>query len=1437
MVPSTAARPEALPAARYEAVVRLAQALTVHRDPKELFRFLASELRLVVKFNWLGVGRYHEEKNTVRLDVLEVTGAPVQLPEFQKEEMMTWWVHQHQQPLVIPFVDTETRFPRVMEFLKSRGTHSICALPLTTSQHRLGALSLGSEEPNAYCEEEVRFLTLVADIVALAIDDALNFEASQRAQDRLKLLLDLTNRLVANLDLQDVLRAVTATVRQVMQCDGVGVLLPASDGKQLRVYALDFPEGLGFVKEGTLLPIEGSRLGRVFQTGKPVVASGPPDPAETDPELYRILAGEGWKSSCLLPLISRTGPLGVLALSNRQETSFTQAEVDFLTQVANQVAIAMENALNFEASQRAQGRLKLLLDVTNGLVSNLELRDLLRAISASVRRVMQCDAVTIRLPDSESKKLRVYALDFPESKGFLKEETFIPIEGSLSGNVFRTGQSFVSNDLATDAAASPGLAEGLKSGCFLPLIHRDRILGVMGFGRRADTFTAEDVGFLGQVASQVAIAVDNALATEDRKRADEALRHSEAYLAEAQRLSHTGSFGWSVSSGDIFWSDETYRIFEYDRTIKPSLELALQRVHPEDMTLVREMVDRASHEGKDWKVSHRLLMPDASVKHVEVVAHALKRGSDKLEFVGAVMDVTERKRAEEARLEVEQRYRTLVQHAPEAIVILDVETGCFVDVNDNAVKLFGLSREELLRVGPIEMSAPIQADGRPTRESVLERVQQAVQGGTPVFEWTHRNAAGRDIPCEVRLVRLPATDRVLIRGSVTDISERKRAEALRAEKARQAALRADISVAFGRDDRLSEILHTCVEAIVQHLNAAFARIWTTNKAGDMLELQASAGMYAHLNGPHSRVPMGKLKIGLIAQERSPHFTNDLLNDPRLGDRAWAEREQMVAFAGYPLVVSDRVVGVVALFARQAMTADTLDALASVADSITQGIERKRTEDALRRSESYLVEAQRLSQTGSFGWCVSSGEIFWSEETYRIFEYDRAIRPTLELILPRVHPEDIVLVRQAIDRASHDGKDFDLEHRLLMPDGSIKHVHVVVRAIGNEAGQLEYVGSVMDITGRKLTEAALKERERELRLLIDVAPQCLSVHGADGRRLYANDGMLEYLGITLEDFQAHDFGPKFVHPDDLDRVRSVRGDAMSRGVSWEVEARILRKDGQYRWFLNRGNPLRDEQGRIVRWYSSGTDIEGLKRAEEALQNTQTELAHVSRAIAMGELTASIAHEVNQPLAAVVTNANASLRWLAGRTPNLDEAREAVSRIIRDANRASEVIARIRALSRKTGTQKERLDVNESIHEVVTLIQGELRRNRVGLRTELADDLPPVLGDRVQLQQVMLNLIMNGIEAMAVVEDRLRELTIRTQRSEVDQVRVSVQDSGIGLDRQSLERIFQAFYTTKPGGMGIGLSISRSIVENHGGQLWAVPNDGPGTTFQFTLSKYH
>ncbi len=244
----------------------------------------------------------------------------------------------------------------------------------------------------------------------------------------------------------------------------------------------------------------------------------------------------------------------------------------------------------------------------------------------------------------------------------------------------------------------------------------------------------------------------------------------------------------------------------------------------------------------------------------------------------------------------------------------------------------------------------------------------------------------------------------------------------------------------------------------------------------------------------------------------------------------------------------------------------------------------------------------------------------------------------------------------------------------------------------------------------------------------------------------------------------------------------------------------------------------------------------QRAEDALHRAQAELAHVTRVTTLGEMIASIAHEINQPLSGIITNGNASLRWLGGDPPNLDEVRDAARRIIRDGNRASEVIARIRALSKKAGTAKERLDLNQTIQEMITLTIGEVRRNGVELSTELAADIPAISGDRVELQQVVLNLIKNGIEAMGGIDDRARELLIKTESDAVGRVRVIVRDSGTGLNPLNMERIFDAFYTTKSEGMGMGLAISRSIVENHGGNLWAVPNDGPGATFQFTLMKY-
>jgi PAS domain S-box-containing protein len=368
-------------------------------------------------------------------------------------------------------------------------------------------------------------------------------------------------------------------------------------------------------------------------------------------------------------------------------------------------------------------------------------------------------------------------------------------------------------------------------------------------------------------------------------------------------------------------------------------------------------------------------------------------------------------------------------------------------------------------------------------------------------------------------------------------------------------------------------------------------------------------------------------------------------------------------------------------------------------------DQKRVESSLRQSEMYLAEAQRLSRTGSFSWDVFSGANVWSEETYRIFGYDKASSPTIDLVLQRIHPNDLALVQRALDRVSGGSKDFDLEHRLLMPDGSVKHVHAVGRAVKEVSGRIELIGAVTDITERK-------------------------------------------------------------------------------------------------------------------------------RAEDAMRQAQAELAHVTRVTTLGELTASIAHEVNQPLAAIVTNGEACLRFLNRGEPDLNEVRGAVVCMIDDSRRAGEVIQHVRALGRKSDLQMADLDINGLIEEVILLVHREVRDHGVSLRRELSPVPTPVLGDRVQLQQVIINLVMNGMEAMAAVADRPRDLLIRS-RQEADQVLVAVKDSGVGIAPENVDRLFSSFFTTKSNGMGMGLTISRTIIEAHGGRLWATANVPQGAVFQFSL----
>jgi PAS domain S-box-containing protein len=376
----------------------------------------------------------------------------------------------------------------------------------------------------------------------------------------------------------------------------------------------------------------------------------------------------------------------------------------------------------------------------------------------------------------------------------------------------------------------------------------------------------------------------------------------------------------------------------------------------------------------------------------------------------------------------------------------------------------------------------------------------------------------------------------------------------------------------------------------------------------------------------------------------------------------------------------------------------------------------------------------------------------------------------------------------------------------------------------------------DITERKRAEENLRGSERRFRMLAEAIPHQVWSCLPDGSVNYGNQRWMDYSGLTMDQSQGYGWTSR-VHPADMEAVLMAWREAKAQEKPYyEVEKRLRGSDGRYRRFLSRAVPVYDEQGKILQWFGTYTDIEDRRQAEEALHAAQAELAHVSRLTIMGELTASLAHELNQPLAAVVTNGGACLRWLDRGEPNLEEAMSAVRRMIRDADRAADVIAHVRAMLRSSGAEKVWLDVTGVIREVLVLAQPEIQRHGIVMREALAEDLPPVWGDRVQLQQVLLNLIVNGVEAMADVEGRDRALAIRSEHGKVDQgpgVLVSVQDAGVGVAPENLDRLFDAFYSTKSDGLGLGLSISRSIIQRHGGRLWATANEGPGTTLQFVL----
>jgi len=840
----------------------------------------------------------------------------------------------------------------------------------------------------------------------------------------------------------------------------------------------------------------------------------------------------------------------------------------------------------------------------------------------------------------------------------------------------------------------------------------------------------------------------------DRKRAEEALRRSETYLAEAQRLSHTGSWARDIATGELTHSsEENFRLFGFDpQSARPSTDEFRRRVHPEDRGRVRDIVDTAARERMDYEVDYRVVLPDGTVKCIHVVGHPVFGASGELvQYVGTAMDVTERMRAEEERqahlwfLESMDRVNRAIQGTNDLEQMMS-------DVLEAMLSIFECDRSWL--VYPCDPEAA-------SWNVPMEHARPEFPGAFVL---------GHDLPVDPEIAKAFET----VRASSSPVQ-------------------------FGR---MSE--HPLPSG-----------------AEERFRIQSMIAMAIHPKGDRPYM------LGLH-QCSYP--------------RAWTPREER-------------------LF--QEVGRRLEDALTSLFMFRTLG-----------ESERRLEEAQRISHVGYWERDLATNHYTWSDENYRIF----GLRPQERLlsfdeVQELLHPADRQMRAAAVAEALRGGPRYDVEYRVVRPNGEVRFVRSVGDVVRDESGRPRRVfGTVQDITERKrgehrrmaqhavtqiLAEAATLE-EATPRILRAVC-ECLVWDVGALWRTDREGGVLRYVevwhkeSIEVREFEAAirdstfkpgiglpgrvwssrepAYIPDVVHDANFPRAPIAAREMLHAAFGFPIllGGEVL---GVMEFFSHDiRQPDRDMLDMMATIGSQIGQFIDRKQAEEALHRAQAELAHVTRVATLGEMTASIAHEVNQPLAAVVNNATACLHWLAAQ--NLEEARQSAEFVIADSHRAGEIIGRIRALIKKAPSRKDRVDVNETILEVIALARSEVQSNGVSLRTRLGDELPLILGDRIQLQQVILNLMINAIEAMNEVDDAPRELLISSARGDSQSVLVSVRDSGPGLNPDSLDRLFHAFHTTKPHGMGMGLAISRSIVEAHGGRLWAAANVPHGAVFQFTL----
>ena len=497
-----------------------------------------------------------------------------------------------------------------------------------------------------------------------------------------------------------------------------------------------------------------------------------------------------------------------------------------------------------------------------------------------------------------------------------------------------------------------------------------------------------------------------------------------------------------------------------------------------------------------------------------------------------------------------------------------------------------------------------------------------------------------------------------------------------------------------------------------------------------------------------------------------------------------------------------------------------------------------------RPQSALANPSQLQATlniiPAYTWYAASsgGLTFVNKRTadYLGLPIDHPLRLGIEIgakwdaHIPLLHPDDHEETRKVWSTCLRMGEAGEVSFRVRNAQGGYRWFLSRAEPLRSSDGKpVLWVGVNLDIEELKRAEQTLRESELKHREIIDTVPSMLWSAAPDGEPTHVNKTILDYSGMRLEDFLNLGW-KKFIHPDDFGETANAFYRAIQTGESYRIIHRLRRADGQYRWHDGRGEPLRDKEQRIVHWYGLAVDIDGAKRAEDELRVTQAQLARASQAATVAELSASIAHEINQPLAGIIASAETCRTWLSGANPNLPRARAAIERIVRDGNAAADIIRRIRALFRQAAPTKVSLRINEVLDEVRRMAQDELDRKGISLELELTQALPPVPADRIQIQQVLMNLIRNGAEAMELANSGAKRLIVRSQLAD-NCIIVEVCDHGVGLTHP--EKVFEPFYSTKPNGLGVGLAISRSIVHAHSGELRVRDNQPQGTVFSLKL----